>query len=139
MKQDSANLGSVTLTEGIRVAVAPAYLPDQSIPESGRYVFGYRVRISNESERTVRLLTRRWIIVDADGDRKEVEGDGVVGQQPELAPGESFVYSSYCPLETPWGTMEGSYRFVDQDDRTLDVRIGRFILASRVDQPTADS
>ncbi len=138
MMQSGRSLGSVTLTDGVRVAVAPSYLADQSVPESGLYVFGYRIRITNESQRSVRLLSRRWMIVDADGDRKEVEGDGVVGQQPELGPGGTFVYSSFCPLPTSWGTMEGTYCFVDADGKPFDVRIGRFILASRIDQPAGD-
>jgi ApaG protein len=133
------SLGSVTLTAGIRVAVAPSYLPDQSVPESRRYVFGYRIRISNESQCAVKLLTRHWIIVDADGDRNEVRGDGVVGQQPELEPGASFVYGSFCPLETEWGTMEGSFEFVDAEGTGIQARIERFYLAARVDEPAADA
>ncbi|MFN7021196.1 MAG: Co2+/Mg2+ efflux protein ApaG [Phycisphaerales bacterium] len=112
------SLGSEATTAGVRVKVTPTYLADRSDPEgvredfgSARFVFGYRIRITNESDRTVQLLSRHWIIVDADGHRSDVNGEGVVGQQPVLAPGQSFEYSSICPLPTPWGTMEGTYRF----------------------------
>lgn len=112
------SLGSEATTAGVRVKVTPTYLADRSDPEgvradfgSARFVFGYRIRITNESDRTVQLLSRHWIIVDADGHRSDVNGEGVVGQQPVLAPGHSFEYSSICPLPTPWGTMEGAYRF----------------------------
>ncbi len=103
--------GSEACTHGVRVAVRPVYLPQQSKPDAGQYVWAYRIRITNESDQTVQLRTRHWIIVDADGQRRDVEGDGVVGQQPVLAPGETFEYTSVCPLETDWGTMEGSFRF----------------------------
>ena len=133
------------MTNGVRVVVTPSYLADRSDPEglkqgaersaSGRFVFGYRIRISNESDRTVQLLARHWIIVDADGERSEVKGDGVVGQQPMLAPGQSFEYSSFCPLSTPWGTMEGSYQFrnastTGQPGDSFVASIGRFFLVS---------
>lgn len=121
----------MTLTNGVRVSVSPSYLAEQSDPETERFVFGYRIRISNESARRLRLLTRRWVIVDADGELAEVEGDGVVGQQPVLAPGETFTYSSFCPLETAWGTMEGSYTFEAEDGARVEARIGRFYLAEQ--------
>jgi ApaG protein len=92
--------GSEAVTSGVRVAVSPSYLPDKSDPDglkqrtgrpdNGRFVFGYRIRLSNESQRVVQLLSRHWIIVDADGERSEVKGEGVVGQQPVLGPGQSF-------------------------------------------------
>lgn len=122
----------MTLTEGVRVAVSPSYLPEQSNPEAGQYTFGYRIRITNESPWRMRLVSRRWLIVDADGERREVEGEGVIGQQPDLPPGESFTYSSFCPLSTPWGTMEGSYTMLREDGEPLEVRIGRFYLAAEV-------
>jgi ApaG protein len=125
--------GSSTVSHGVRVEVSPFYIPEQSDPATSRYVFGYRVRIANQSDRTVQVLSRRWEIVDADGDRKIVEGEGVVGQQPDIAPGEAFVYSSFCPLETTWGTMEGSYGVRAEDGEALTVAIGRFILVA---QPT---
>jgi len=131
------NPGSVTMTRGVRVAVAPAYAPDQSDPGLSRYLFTYRIRITNESERRVTLVARHWIIVDADGLRHEVRGEGVVGQQPELAPGESFTYSSFCPLQTPWGTMEGTYRMRSDTGDGFDVQIGRFYLALPADEPSS--
>jgi ApaG protein len=128
MNAPRTSMGSVTLTEGIRIAVAPFYLAEQSEP--GRCVFGYRIRITNDSERRVRLLSRHWVIVDADGERHEVRGEGVVGRQPTLAPGESHSYSSFCPLPTPWGTMEGEYTMTTDDGKLFQVAIGRFYLAA---------
>ncbi|MBL9030384.1 MAG: Co2+/Mg2+ efflux protein ApaG [Phycisphaerae bacterium] len=122
--------GSVTLTHGFRVAASPQYLNDQSAPDAGKYVFGYRIRITNESERAARLLWRRWRIVDADGHERVVEGEGVVGVQPEIPPGESYSYTSYCPLSTAWGTMEGVYTMarLDEPDERFEIEIGRFFL-----------
>ena len=134
----SKSLGSVTLSNGVRVAVSPWYLPDQSDPQVGRYVFGYRIRISNESSRKLWLISRRWVIVDADGELREVEGEGVVGQQPELSPGETFTYTSYCPLSTAWGTMEGSYTMQGEDGSRVEVRIGRFYLAAHEPETPVD-
>lgn len=119
--------GSVTLTQGVRVAVAPSYSAEQSDPSVGRYVFPYRVRITNESDRRVVLRSRYWLIVDGDGVRNEVEGEGVVGHQPALEPGESFAYTSFCPLPTTWGTMEGRYTMEAGEER-FEVEIGRFYL-----------
>jgi ApaG protein len=121
--------GSVAITHGIRVSVTPEFLPEQSAPDAGKYVWAYRIRISNESDRTVRLLSRHWVIIDADGDADEVRGEGVVGQTPELAPGASFHYRSFCPLQTPWGTMEGSFTFARGDD-LLEVEVRRFYLVA---------
>jgi ApaG protein len=128
--------GSVTITEGIRVAVSPAFLPEHSDVEEGRYVFGYRIKLTNESSERVQLLSRRWIIIDGEGQRSEVEGEGVVGEQPVIEPGESYTYSSFCPLATPWGTMEGSYTFADQTGREFQVEIGRFFLTLPQDAVT---
>jgi ApaG protein len=125
---DIGTTGSVAITEGVRVAVAPAYLPDQSDPEEDRFLFGYRIRITNECGRRVQLMSRQWTIIDGDGERAEVGGEGVVGQQPVLDPGQSHVYSSFCPLGTPWGTMEGWYTFRDAMGEEFRVRIGRFFL-----------
>ena len=125
--------GSVTISEGIRVAVSPAFLPEHSDLEEGRYVFSYRIKLANESAERVQLLSRRWIIIDGEGNRSEVEGEGVVGQQPVIEPGQSYSYSSFCPLNTPWGTMEGWYTFRDQTGREFQVEIGRFYLAMSQD------
>ena len=122
--------GSDTLTEGVRVRVVPSYVASQSDPEQGKFVFAYRITIANEGDRTVRLKSRRWMIVDGDGERRDVEGPGIVGQFPTLAPGEKFEYSSFCPLQTPWGTMEGSYEMETLEGAIVHVAVGRFYLVS---------
>jgi ApaG protein len=124
----SKSYGSVALTRGIRVAVSPMYLPEQSDPASRRFLFAYKIRIANEGDIGVRLISRRWMIVNAHGEREDVEGDGVVGQQPHLRPGQTFEYSSYCPLNTSWGTMEGSYLMERDDGEFFDATIARFYL-----------
>lgn len=121
---------SETITSGIRVIVKPHYEAEHSDPEESRYVFSYHVTIRNESERKVQLQRRHWIIINGDGDKQEVHGPGVVGFTPTLAPGEEFSYSSYCPLDTEFGTMEGEYRMRDEEEsEEFDVAIGRFYLA----------
>jgi ApaG protein len=122
--------GSVTLTKGFRVSVAPSYLPDHSEPQNGKFVFGYRVTIRNESERPAKLLSRRWVINDAHARQREVIGEGVVGLQPVIQPGEAHSYSSFCPLPTVWGTMEGSYTMQSDNGSRFDIEIGRFYLLS---------
>ena len=123
-------LGSETVTHGVKIAVDPAYVPEHSDPFDRRYVFAYRVRIVNEGERWVKLLRRRWVIVDAHGERQEVEGEGVIGAQPELEPGQSFEYSSHCPLPTAWGTMEGTYTFKVASGEEFLADIARFYLVA---------
>ena len=120
---------SGTTTEGIRIRVAAQYLPERSSPAHGQYFYIYRVRISNEGEAWAKLRSRRWKITDADGLVEVVEGPGVVGDLPELAPGESYEYTSGCPLATEWGTMEGHYTFEREDGARFDAKIGRFFLA----------
>ncbi|MDX2115234.1 MAG: Co2+/Mg2+ efflux protein ApaG [Planctomycetota bacterium] len=122
--------GSNVVSNGFRVEVRPEYLAEQSRPAQRKWVFAYRIRILNQSHRRARLRARHWIIVDADGERHDVVGEGVVGLQPTLNPGQQFEYSSYCPLETPWGTMEGSYTFEGDDGETFEVTVGRFFLVS---------
>jgi ApaG protein len=127
---------SDTTTHGIRVGATAFYLPDESIPEENRFVFGYRIVIVNESNATATLRSRHWVIIDGDGNVEEVKGEGVVGQQPRLGPGEGFKYTSYCPLTTQWGTMEGTYQFESDDGDRFDVKIGRFYLTqSRNNEP----
>jgi len=123
-------ISSDTITDGIRVQVFPEYLPEQSSPEIGRFIFAYRVLITNEGSRWAKLLSRRWVIINAEGDSDEVEGPGVVGFVPELHPGESFEYSSSCPLNTNWGTMEGEYSMMREDGGKFRVKVGRFYLVS---------
>lgn len=125
--------GSVAITHGFRVSVTPQFLPDHSSVDERRWVFAYRIRIANESERTAQLVSRRWLIINSKGERHEVEGEGVIGQQPTLAPGESFTYSSFCPLDTPWGTMEGRYTMEptgELADAPFEIEIARFYLVS---------
>lgn len=105
------------------------YLPDQSSPRDERYVFAYTIRISNESDAVAQLRTRHWIITDGRGVTEEVRGDGVVGEQPTLAPGQTFQYSSGCVLTTPVGTMHGTYRFWRSDGTSFDAEIAPFSLA----------
>lgn len=100
---------SNTLTRGVRVIVKPEYLPDQSAPESGRWLFAYHVIVRNEGRETVQLINRHWVITNGESVTEEVRGAGVIGQQPELEPGAEFHYSSGCPLDTPVGTMHGEY------------------------------
>lgn len=116
------------VTNQIRVQVVPAYVKDQSAPEQQHYFFSYTVDIHNGGNQTVQLVSRHWIITDGAGHVEEVEGPGVVGQQPTLEPGESFQYSSFCPLPTPTGSMEGSYLMVSGKGEKFEVQIPRFIL-----------
>lgn len=119
---------SDTVTDNIRVAAKPFYLPEQSDPDGRQYVFGYTIIIANTSNIAVQLLSRHWLIIDGEGRREEVKGPGVVGQTPRIEPGHSFKYQSFCPLKTPWGTMEGSYRMRRDDGTTFDIAVGRFYL-----------
>lgn len=121
---------SDTTTDGIRVRVAAMFLAGESSPRNNRYVFAYRIRISNEGEETAQLISRHWIITNAHGDTEEVEGPGVVGNQPVLAPGQSFEYTSYCPLPTSMGTMHGTYTMVRPDGRSFEAHIAPFTLAA---------
>jgi ApaG protein len=129
------NTGSDTTTNSIRVQVFPEYLQDQSDPDRKQFFFSYRVLITNQGGKSVRLLSRQWLIINAEGDRQEIEGPGVVGYLPELAPAESFEYTSSCPIDTNWGTMEGSYTFMEEGGTKFKALIGRFYLVS--DEVTA--
>ncbi|MEI9965289.1 MAG: Co2+/Mg2+ efflux protein ApaG [Caulobacteraceae bacterium] len=115
-------------TDGIVVRVIASYLADQSEPEEGQYLWAYMVEIENHGGETVQLVSRRWVITDALNRVEEVEGEGVVGEQPLLKPGEAFRYTSGCPLPTPSGAMRGSYRMVSDSGRTFDVDIPEFSL-----------
>ena len=123
---------SDTLTDGIRVRVAAQFLPDESDPGIGQYMYAYRVIISNEGGRTAKLLGRHWLIRDAENELREIRGAGVIGNQPVLEPGDSFEYESRCPLTTRWGTMEGTYLMRREDGNTFNAAIGRFFLAPTV-------
>ncbi len=119
---------SDTTTHGIRVHAVARFLPDESDPHSNRYLFAYRIRITNEGTVPARLLDRHWIILDADNRREEVKGEGVVGKKPRIAPGETNEYTSSCSLKTRWGTMEGSYTFELPDGTKFQAEVGRFFL-----------
>lgn len=128
-------LSSVAVTHGFRVSVAPRYMPEHSEPDESKWLFAYHIRIVNVSERPAKLLSREWHIINSRGEHREVKGDGVIGQQPTIEPGGSYSYTSLCPLDTPWGTMEGSYT-LEAQGQTFDITIARFYLVS---QPTTSS
>jgi len=115
-------------TDGVTVRVSVSYLPEQSEPERGRWFWAYHIRLENEGEESVQLLTRHWVITDGRGARHSVEGEGVVGEQPVIEPGASFDYVSGCPLATSSGAMQGTYRMVREDGAIFDVAIPRFSL-----------
>lgn len=117
------------MTQGIRVSVETNYLAEQSDPGGERFVFSYTITIENEGSEPARLLRRHWIITDANGKVQEVRGDGVVGEQPHLRPGQGFRYSSGAILETPVGTMEGSYQMETDAGTPFDAPIAPFRLA----------
>lgn len=117
-------------THDIRVTVQPVFLEEQSSPEDGQFVWAYQVTIENLGGRTVRLRNRFWSITDAQGRTQEVRGPGVVGEQPLLKPGDSFEYTSGCPLSTPSGMMVGSYEMEVDDGERLEVAIPAFSLDS---------
>jgi len=121
---------SSAVTQGIRVTVKSEYLPHRSSPEERRFVFAYTVNISNEGGIRVQLRSRHWVITDGRGRIEEVRGRGVVGEEPQLAPGESFQYTSGCVLETPQGTMHGSYRMQRDDGSSFEAEISPFVLAT---------
>ena len=116
-------------TRGIKIEVEPSYVQEQSDPRQSYYFFSYRVRICNEGEDQIQLVSRHWIITDGFGQIEEVVGPGVIGQQPKLGPGETFEYSSFCPLATPTGSMHGTYVMIDGNGQQLEVVIPKFILA----------
>lgn len=130
-------LMSDVTTHGVRVGANAFFLPDESTPEDNEFVFGYRIVILNESDRTVTLQTRHWDLIDANGELRVVDGSGVVGQNPRLAPGEAFKYHSFAVLPTTWGTMEGHYDFRAEDNQEqIRVAIGRFYLTQEAAQNT---
>ena len=122
---------SDAVTEDVRVEVLSQHSPENSKPQQGEWVFSYTVRITNLGHEAVQLLSRHWIITDAAEATREVRGDGVVGEQPLLAPGQSFQYSSWCPLGTPMGSMRGTYRMATAGGRLFDIEIAPFALRAR--------
>jgi ApaG protein len=117
------------VTRGIRVSVTSRYLQERSAPARKEFVFAYTVKISNEGSETAQLRARHWVITDGDGRVQEVRGDGVVGAQPTLRPGQQFEYTSGCSLPTRHGTMEGSYQMVTDAGERFDAVIAPFALA----------
>ncbi len=124
---------SDTVTEGIRVVVHPSWWEERSQVELEQWAFKYTVTITNEGEAEATLQSRHWVITDANGKVEEVQGDGVVGQQPRLKPGERFEYTSWAMLRTPFGTMRGEYTLVRADGSRFEAKIGEFVLT----QPNA--
>lgn len=120
---------SEAVTDSIRVRVVARHVPERSRPDEDQWFFAYSIRITNEGDQPVQLVSRHWYITDADGRVEEVSGPGVIGEQPFLQPGESFQYASACPLTTPMGTMHGAYRMARPDGRTFDVRVAPFTLS----------
>jgi ApaG protein len=122
---------SEAVTRDVSVEVLSQYSAENSRPQHGEWMFQYTVRITNKGAETVQLISRHWIITDAAEDVNEVKGPGVVGEQPVLAPGESFQYSSWCPLKTPMGTMRGTYQMVRTNGEQFDIEIAPFALKAR--------
>ncbi len=121
---------SEAITNGVKVHVSSRFLEERSNPQANKFIFAYTVTITNTEELPVQLVSRKWIIKDADGDIETVEGPGVVGEKPVLQPGQSFEYTSFCPLGTPFGTMEGHYNMVSADGSRFQARIAPFGLAT---------
>lgn len=113
----------------IAIEVATQYMPEQSDPDEERYFFAYTIKVANIGTVAAQLVSRHWVITDADGRVEEVRGLGVVGHQPMLQPGEAFEYTSGCPLATPVGTMKGSYQMVAEDGTRFEAVISEFVLA----------
>ena len=120
---------SSTTTSGIRIELRSEFMPERRSPRDASYLFQYDVRISNVASETAQLISREWIITNADGEVERVKGPGVIGEQPVLAPGGSFEYTSYCPLKTAVGSMQGSYQMVTANGDRFDAAISAFTLA----------
>jgi ApaG protein len=123
-----------SITESIRITVEPEFLEGHTKPDEDKFVWAYTITVENLGSETVTLLTRHWIITDGLGRRQDVKGDGVVGEQPTLKPGQKFSYTSGCPLTTPSGMMVGSYGMVSSAGRPFEVAIPAFSLDSPHDQ-----
>lgn len=124
-----SRLGCETTTRGIQIRIRSEFVPERSSPRDSSYLFQYHVRISNVGTETAQLISREWIITNAEGEVERVKGPGVVGEQPILHPGQSFEYTSYCPLKTAVGSMQGSYQMVTSDGERFDAMISPFTLA----------
>lgn len=124
---------SEQVTRNVRVRVQSVYVAERSSPDEGHWFFAYQVNVLNEGNETVQLISRHWVITDGDGAEQEVRGAGVVGEQPVLAPGDTFEYTSACPLPTAVGSMHGSYQLVTDEGERFDAVIAPFGLG----EPTA--
>jgi ApaG protein len=122
---------SDAVTNGVRVEVLSRHSSENSRPMHGEWIFEYTVRITNQGSEPVQLISRHWIITDGLDHTEEVKGPGVVGKQPVLAPGESFKYSSWCPLKTPTGMMHGAYQMISAGGKQFDIAIAPFALKAR--------
>jgi ApaG protein len=120
---------SDTTTRGIRIQVRSEFLPERSSPRDNNYLFQYHVRISNTGAETAQLVARDWIITNAEGEVERIKGPGVIGEQPVLAPGSAYEYTSFCPLKTAVGSMHGSYQMVTANGDRFDAEIAPFTLA----------
>lgn len=129
MAEENASIStSEAVTQGVRVTVRARYSPEHSSPQQSQWFFLYTITITNESDQSVKLLNRNWLILDATGKSEEVHGPGVIGEQPALAPGQAFEYTSGCPLSTPFGSMSGSYGMSREDGTRFEVEVRLFQL-----------
>ncbi len=126
--RDASITTSEAVTEGVRVSVRARYSPEHSSPEQSHWFFLYTITIANESDQSVALLGRNWLILDATGKSEEVHGPGVVGEQPALEPGQAFEYTSGCPLQTPFGSMSGTYEMSREDGTHFEAEVRLFQL-----------
>jgi len=115
-------------SEGFLVEAEPTYVPEHSHPDEQQFFFAYRIRITNHSGRKAKLLRRHWIIVDGNKNREDVEGEGVVGEQPDFSEGTSYEYTSFCPLTTPTGSMRGTYLMASDNGSSFQIKIPLFFL-----------
>ena len=129
LEPTTTRLGCETTTRGIRIQVRSEYVPERSSPRENSYLFQYHVRISNVGSETAQLISREWIITNAEGEVERIKGAGVIGEQPVLHPGGSFDYTSYCPLKTAVGSMQGSYQMITSSGERFDALIAPFTLA----------
>lgn len=119
---------SEAFTRGFRVQVESTFVPERSDPATKQWFFAYRIRVANEGQETAQLVSRHWVITDANGKVEEIRGPGVVGKQPVLSPGRSFEYTSFCPLATSFGTMHGTFQMITQSREEFDVTVAPFSL-----------
>lgn len=134
MEKNFKNNSSETITHNIRVIVSPEFVANEKPTFTDKeYLFAYRIEIKNLGEQTMQLVSRHWIIINSEGGTEEIKGTGVVGYTPILKSGDTFTYTSFCPLDTKWGTMEGSFSFVNIFGEEFEVKVGRFYLVSNID------